>query len=433
MKENELPTHLHEHFARDIMWHTRFRSFILAGVLFLMITGFGINVTLNEDLRSQFRDKELYILLGFGLLFLLAVRSFIIGMLLPATFRKIHKVPLSTRFVNSLVEITVPSLTIVVFVVNFNAYTSLVVPVVYLYFIFILLSTLDMDARLSIFSGVAGAVQYYLIASYVIDHYEAPDKLPVLGEKVFYFGKSLMMVLAGIVAGLVGEQIKRRMFNFYESKEQRDRLQKLFGQQVSEAIAHEFLESDYEIKSTRRNVCVMFLDIRDFTPMTEKMDPVEIIDYQNKVFPFMIAIIQEHHGIVNQLMGDGFMATFGAPVSAGNDCRNAVNAARAILECLREINAAGDIPETSIGIGIHFGEVVTGIIGSEIRNQYSVTGQTVIIASRIEQLNKKFHSSLLISETVYSCLNDLKDAFLSLGRIKVKGMQSHIQLFRLKT
>ena len=111
-------------------------------------------------------------------------------------------------------------------------------------------------------------------------------------------------------------------------KEAEQRIMSLLHQQVSGAVANELLSTDDERKIERRFVCIMFLDIRDFTPFAEQRRPEEIIDYQNKVFGFMIRSIEEKGGIVNQIMGDGFMATFGAPTSSGNDCLQAYLAAK---------------------------------------------------------------------------------------------------------
>jgi adenylate cyclase len=181
----------------------------------------------------------------------------------------------------------------------------------------------------------------------------------------------------------------------------------------------------------RRFVCIMFLDIRDFTPMAEKLSPEEIITYQNNVFGFMIDIVQQHHGNINQLLGDGFMATFGAPVSSGNDCQNAFQAAKEILHEVKERNEAGLIQKTKIGIGLHAGHVVTGNVGNESRKQYSVTGNPVIIASRVEQLNKEFKTQLIITEEVYEKLDKpikLTQPFLE---VEVKGRTHPVRILKI--
>ncbi|MEQ8574908.1 MAG: adenylate/guanylate cyclase domain-containing protein, partial [Fulvivirga sp.] len=209
------------------------------------------------------------------------------------------------------------------------------------------------------------------------------------------------------------------------------KIKKLLGQQVSDDIAEALLaeEGSAEIKS--KFVCVMFLDIRDFTPFAEAREPQEIISYQNDVFGFMIEIVAKHHGVINQFMGDGFMATFGAPASYGNDTKNAFLAAREIVAEVNARSEAGTIEKTRIGIGLHAGEVVAGNVGTEIRKQYSITGNTVITAARIEQLNKIYHSQLLISEEVATHLDKHDFAFDEMIETKIKGRKDLIKIYKV--
>ncbi|MDL1874210.1 adenylate/guanylate cyclase domain-containing protein [Cytophagia bacterium CHB2] len=148
----------------------------------------------------------------------------------------------------------------------------------------------------------------------------------------------------------------------------------MFGQQVSPEIVDALLKQKPDPIIQKRSVCIMFLDIRNFTPFAAMHTPEEIIAYQNAVFGFMIDIINGHHGIINQFLGDSFTSTFGAPLSFGNDCRNVVEAALAIIARLKQENDNGNIPPTRVGIGIHAGEVVAGNVGSSLRKQYSITG-----------------------------------------------------------
>ncbi len=128
---------------------------------------------------------------------------------------------------------------------------------------------------------------------------------------------------------------------------------------------------------------------------------------------------------------DGFMATFGAPVSSQNDCQNAVDAALEINQILKEKCEQKKIPNTQIRIGIHAGEAVTGNVGTSIRKQYSITGNVVILASRLEQLNKKYDSSILISKEVYDRIDKTKIEIHEHGPAKVKGRQNPIEVFQL--
>ena len=209
------------------------------------------------------------------------------------------------------------------------------------------------------------------------------------------------------------------------------RIVKLLRQQVSGEVARELLMSSTDKPVEKLFVCIMFLDIRDFTNLAEKLSPEELIAYQNNVFGFMIDIVQHHHGNINQLLGDGFMATFGAPVSHGNDCQNAFLAANEILKEVKERSDAGVIKKTQIGIGLHAGYVVTGNVGNEARKQYSVTGNPVIIASRVEQLNKEYKSQLIITEEVYKHLErpvSLTQPFLE---VEVKGRSNPIRILKI--
>lgn len=122
------------------------------------------------------------------------------------------------------------------------------------------------------------------------------------------------------------------------------------------------------------------------------------------------------------MLGDGFMATFGAAVSVGNDCQHGLDAAIEIFGKLEQKNGRRYDPPIKIGMGLHYGPVVTGNVGSSIRKQYSITGQTVIIASRIEQLNKVFGSSLLISGMVLDHLDRKPVELDRLGPVPLKGL-----------
>ncbi|MFK7904329.1 MAG: adenylate/guanylate cyclase domain-containing protein [Chitinophagales bacterium] len=207
-----------------------------------------------------------------------------------------------------------------------------------------------------------------------------------------------------------------------------ERIKKLLNQHLSKAVANELLASKGVQKIERRFVCVMFLDIRNFTPFVEKLTPEEIIGYQNDVFGFMMEIITKRKGIVNQIMGDGFMATFGAPVSAGNDCMEAYLAAQEIMELVKEKSENGEIPSTKIGIGLHAGHVVTGNVGTKHRKQFSVTGNAVITAARLEQLNKKYGSTMVLSKEVYQNLPEEVQTTVEFNEVVVKGRSKPVEV-----
>jgi adenylate cyclase len=175
----------------------------------------------------------------------------------------------------------------------------------------------------------------------------------------------------------------------------------------------------------------MFLDIRDFTSFAEKRTPGEVVRYLESLFEFMIEIVNRHHGVINKFLGDGFMAVFGAPLSDGDDCLNGVSAAREILMRVEEEVALGNVLPTTVGIGLHAGEAVTGSIGSSLRKEYTVIGNVVNLASRIEKLNKRFQSRLLISENVWQSLGESSTEAIPMGNVHVQGRENGIGIFQL--
>ena len=145
----------------------------------------------------------------------------------------------------------------------------------------------------------------------------------------------------------------------------------------------------------------------------------------------MIEIVNRHHGIINKFLGDGFMAVFGAPLSDGKDCANAVEAAREILARVQQEVDAGTILPTTVGIGLHAGEAVTGSIGSTLRREYTVIGDVVNLTARIEKLNKTFQSQLLISEMVWQAINEERKNAVPMGQVQVKGREQSIQVYQV--
>lgn len=250
----------------------------------------------------------------------------------------------------------------------------------------------------------------------------------------FIVASVLIFLLASVV--FYGFRQKQKANKFLKERnkleiENKNRAISLFGQQVSKEVALELLSDPTKSSSKKLFACIMFLDIRDFTPFAESKEPFEIIQYQNDVFGFMIDTISKHQGIINQFLGDGFMATFGAPTSSGNDCQNAVNAALEIVQLLNEKCESGEIPATQVGIGLHAGPIVAGNVGTSERKQYTITGNTVILASRIEQLNKKFDSAILISPAVLEQLDQSGLTVSHLGTEYLKGRAEPMEIIQL--
>lgn len=210
-----------------------------------------------------------------------------------------------------------------------------------------------------------------------------------------------------------------------------NKIQALFGQQVSEEVAQELIQSESEVDSKVYDVTIMFLDIRDFSVFADSREPSEVAQFQNIVFGELIEIVRVHHGIVLQILGDGIMAVFGAPVLDKKHRENAVKAGYQMIETVQALGEGGRIPPVRIGIGLNSGTVIAGNVGNEARRFYSLTGKNVIIAARVEQLNKKYDSQMLITESVFNGSRRDDQSVEDLGEVQLKGIEKSVGVYRL--
>ena len=420
-----------QQLATEIIASERMRSTVLAalfgsvGIVFIMLFFF-FRSEYSRIFGSEATVGVIGSFLTIIVLYELLVR-FMIGRFIVAH----RQIPEALRYVNAFIETSTPTLLMIILSSTIHPVYTLVGPPSFVYFIFIILSALRLDFNLCAFTGFVAAVEYVTWAFMNLD--SGGDVLPgnAVATHVLYLGKGIFMMLGGIAAGIVTAQTKRRVLRTFKIIDERNKIVSAFGQQVSPAIADELLKQGTEMMSQKRHVCIMFLDIRGFTRFAENRKPEEIVAYQNAVFNLMIDIIFRNHGIINQFLGDGFMATFGAPVAIGNECENAVAAALEIIGRVQRECEEGGIPPTRVGIGLHAGEAVTGNVGSSLRKQYSITGNVVILASRIEQLNKEYNSQLLLSGEVWNASGQRSGNAVSLGEVAVKGREELIAIYKL--
>jgi adenylate cyclase len=422
-------TSFDEHLAREIVASERVRVGILAALLAGLMVYFTANYFLFHGTYTEFfigstAARRIGMIFGALLVYELAI-YYVIGRRL----RDGRAIPLVLRYLNALVETSVPSLVILAAARDANPLQVLQSAAGLLYGVFIVLSTLRLDTRLSVFTGLVAAAEYVALCVY----YSGQGLMPgtPFDTPPFYLGKGAMLLLSGLAAGFVAQQLKRRVGNAWRVQQERQRMLDAFGQQVSPAIVDELLRQGGRIASRRAQVCVMFMDIREFTRLVGNWTPERIVALQNAVFGAAVKVVNRHHGIINQFLGDGVMATFGAPIATGRECADALAAARGIGAEVASLAAAGNIPPIRIGVGLHAGDAIIGNIGSAERQQYSITGNVVILASRIEQLNKEFGSQILASREVLEGAGEDTAAVQALGPVKVKGREQPIELFRL--
>jgi adenylate cyclase len=334
--------------------------------------------------------------------------------------------PVYRRYIGAFVETSLPTFVLALQIESMGPVRALgfVMPLVY--FIFVILSTLRLDFWLSTFTGFVAASELLFMAL----HYRPeinPDPEP---EIYYHVARSIMILLCGVLAGAVGVQLRRGFAASILAATARDRVTSLFGQHVSPQVVERLLLEGASTESDIRKVAVMFVDFRSFTAAARSRSPQDVVDRLDGAFAVLVEILDRHGGIVNKFLGDGFLALFGAPFEAEDPAHRAVGAAREMLAAMERINSGSSWP-LRIGIGIHFGEVVAGNIGSPRRKEYTVIGDTVNFASRLEALNKDFNSQLLISSSVHDVLGDDGSDAVSLGEVPIRGYDKPMTIWQL--
>lgn len=222
--------------------------------------------------------------------------------------------------------------------------------------------------------------------------------------------------------------------NMTEGLKERDKVKNLFSKFHGSSVAEEMINQDVVGTSgSNKDVTVFFSDIRGFTAFSEKHTPEEVVTMLNEYFAIMVGIINKNNGIVDKFIGDAIMAVWGAPKTRAEDSHNAVKACLEMRKALAELNERrakrGQGP-LMIGMGLHSGRAISGTIGSDERMEYTVIGDTVNMASRIEASTKAFGTDLLISDDLAKRVQDKFGMELA-GAAHVKGKTEDLKLFRV--
>ncbi|MCQ3937713.1 MAG: adenylate/guanylate cyclase domain-containing response regulator [Chloroflexi bacterium] len=225
--------------------------------------------------------------------------------------------------------------------------------------------------------------------------------------------------------------LKARVNASLEKKRLRDEQRKLFRTFATKEVAEELLRTGFSLGGKQVTASVLFADIRSFTTIAESQDPVETIDLLNRYFSLMFDAITDNGGTVNQMVGDGLLAMFGAPIYFEDHREKAVRAALKMLERLKEFNQSQceqGRTQLHIGIGIASGKMIAGYTGTQNRAIYTCIGDTVNLASRIEEYTKEALRPLLIDNYTRMGLPDAIKVE-DLGKIVFKGKNQAVNVF----
>lgn len=426
MADTEADDTYSDALRREIMRSEQQRMRVIVIILAMVLAAVMIVLNFIPEIDERLFDKKVpgwVPLAGIGpyLLYELATLS-----ILRWRSAKGKDFPRIARFGNALIETSLPAS--ITYVLSGYMQPQLVFafwpPL--LFFVFILLSTLRLDFWLSVWTGtVAAVLQMVLVLELLpMDPTATADNMPL-----FYVGRSMVLFGSGVVAGLVAVSLRRQFENSILAGAARDRVTNLFGQHVSPSVVERLLATQAEPPSELRTICVLFLDIRGFTAMTRQRPAGETVELLNAFFAEMIDVVDRHHGIINKFLGDGFLALFGAPLADPSATQNALGAARAMIEAVEAWNKERPSQALRVGIGIHMGEAVTGVVGSPRRKEYTVIGDTVNLAARLEQLTKETGSQVLVSNSVHAAV--AADGAVDLGPLAIRGYDEKVQVWRV--
>ena len=217
---------------------------------------------------------------------------------------------------------------------------------------------------------------------------------------------------------------------------EKERLKETFGKFVNKEVAQRAASGELKLGGERRVATIFFSDIRSFTAISENMSPEDVVEFLNAYMTRMVDCVEVTYGVVDKFIGDAIMAVWGCPVTQGSPTRDADFAIRASLMMRRSLldfnkgRGTPDKPILRIGCGINTGYVLAGQIGSAKRMEYTVIGDVVNTASRIEALNKPFGTDILISENTYKLLKE-RIIVEPMQPIRVKGKQAPLQIYAL--
>jgi len=278
-----------------------------------------------------------------------------------------------------------------------------------------------MLARFGAFSGLM-IMLVVLAGTMFIDHQ-------------FLFGKGVVISIAFPVIQVFTMYLALTFYKYLTEERAKKELRGTFSKYVSPAIVNEVLKDpkNLELGGRKERITVFFSDVRGFTTISEKLDPRALSDLLNSYLTPMTDLVFKNKGTLDKYMGDAVMAFFGAPISYPDHAKYACRCALESLVKLKELQAEYErkgLPTIDIGIGLNTGECSVGNMGSQTVRNYTVMGDAVNLASRLEGINKTYGTRIIISENTYG---DVKDDFMvrEVDWVRVKGKLQPVKIFEL--
>jgi len=313
------------------------------------------------------------------------------------------------------------------------------------YFLIIAVAAFSFSPGMVLWAGVAGAFSWIAAFLWIIapmdrrvewgdipDGATAEQYLSVVFDPDFIatgsrFQESIVYLTVAVLLAIVMRRARQTVRRQLEADAEKRSISEIFGRYVPRAVADRVISDKGSLAPVEREATVMFIDVAGFTELTERFGPTRIVDVLNAFFDAATRIIGEHDGIVTQFQGDAVLATFNVPLVDLNHAGRAVECARKIVLTAETSTFGGT--ELAVRVGLNTGSVVAGNVGGGGRQNYTVHGDAVNLAARLEAMNKELGTRVLISES--TALAAGRDDLTEVARVKVRGLSGERPVFTL--
>jgi adenylate cyclase len=324
-----------------------------------------------------------------------------------------------------------------VFIIELPANHIIALPPALIVFVILTLVALRNNPWLQAYALV------FVVVAFVVLFFLAPDPIsePIenVGVQIGFFELPLnivrlsMVVLTGLILVYLAIRTRRLLSRAINETVRRTNLSRYLPPQLAARLAQ--IDQDMLLAGTSQEAAVLFVDMRGFTALAEGMEPESLGRFLTRYRRIVSAQVHAQNGIVDKFVGDSVMAVFGAPDTTGNDAANALECATGILHSIEQWNIErrnANYSDVVVGVGVHWGEVFCGAIGDAARLEFTVLGDTVNVAARLEQLTKEVGHPIIASQAILAeaGIQSMSDSgWISVGDSRIRGRKGHLPIF----